>query len=145
MDIKGSYSFNAPVARVWDVLLDPDSLAHCIPGCEELTPVDDGQFEATLSVGVGAIRGKYLAKITLTDRVPTSSYKLIVEGSGTPGFVRGEAIISLEEQGNETLVNIEGDAQVGGTIARVGQRLLGSVNKTMMDRFFTCLQEEAAS
>ena len=143
MDVNGSYLFDAPAARVWEVLLDPDTLAHCMPGCEKLTPLGNDQYEATLSVGIGSIKGTYQAKIALADQVPLRSYKLTVEGSGSPGFVRGEAFISLEEQEGKTLVKVDGDAQVGGTIARVGQRLIGSVNKTMMDRFFNCLQEAA--
>ena len=144
MEVKGDYEFGAPAARVWETLLDPDVLAGCMPGCDELTPLGNDQYEATLSVGVGAIKGNYRAKITVADQVPIRSYKLMVEGSGTPGFVRGEATISLEEQGEKTLVKVDGDAQVGGTVARVGQRLLGTVNKMMMDRFFSCIGEAAS-
>ena len=143
MDVKGSYSFDAPVARVWELLLDPQSLSQCMPGCEALTPIGDDRYEATMSVGVGTIKGTYSAKITIADRLPMRSYRLIVEGEGRPGFMRGEATISLEEAEGKTLVRVDGDAQVGGTIARVGQRLLGSANKMMMDRFFKCLQNAA--
>ena len=143
MDVKGSYSFDAPVARVWELLLDPQSLSQCMPGCETFTPIGDDRYEATMSVGVGSIKGTYSAKITIADRVPMRSYKLIVEGQGRPGFVRGEATISLEEEEGKTQVKVDGDAQVGGTIARVGQRFLGSANKMMMDRFFKCLQNAA--
>lgn len=86
-------------------------------------------------MGVGSIKGAYQAKISLSDLVPERSYRLGIEGNGSPGFVRGEALI--------TLVRIDGEAQVGGTIARVGQRLIASVNKMMMDRFFACIQESA--
>jgi carbon monoxide dehydrogenase subunit G len=141
MDIKADYTFDAPIAKVWEAMLDPDRLAACMPGCEQLTPIGDDQFEAVLKMGVGPVTGTYEAKITLTDKEPTSSFKMIVEGSGAPGFVRGEARINLEAQGAKTLVKIEGEAQVGGTVARVGQRLIGTVNKMMMDRFFTCLME----
>ena len=144
MDVKGDYSFDASVGRVWEVLMDPDTLAGCMPGCEKLAPLGNDQYEATMSVGVGSIKGAYVARITLADQVPMRSYKLIVEGKGSPGFVRGEARISLEEQEEKTLVKVEGEVQVGGTIARVGQRLLGSVNKMMMDRFFTCLRDAAS-
>ena len=143
MDVNSSYSFGAPAARVWEVLLDPDALARCLPGCEKLTPLGNDKYEVAMSVGVGAIKGSYTAKITVADQVPPRSYSLIVEGTGTPGFVRGVAHISLEDQGETTLVKVVGEAQVGGTVARVGQRLIGNVNKMMMDRFFTCLQEEA--
>ena len=143
MDVNSSYHFDAPVARVWEVLLDPDVIARCLPGCEKLTPLGDDQYEAIISVGVGAVRGSYTARITVADQVPMCSYRLVVEGTGAPGFVRGVANISLEDQGERTLVKVDGEAQVGGTVARVGQRLIGNVNRMMMDRFFTCLQETA--
>lgn len=145
MDVKAEYVFDAPVERVWQVLLDPASLAHCMPGCEELVPLGGQEYEATLSVGVGAVRGTFKVTITLADQVPMRSYTLAVEGKGSPGFVRGQGRISLEPQGQGTLVRVEGEAQVGGTIARVGQRLLSSVNKMMLDRFFACLNEQACS
>ncbi len=144
MDVNTEYSFNAPPSRVWDVLLDAEVIARCMPGCERLSPLGDDRYEAIMSVGLGSINTSFTAQITLADQVPPKSYTLIVEGQGGPGFVRGEAQISLEEQGSGTLVKVDGKAQVGGTISRVGQRLMGSVNQMMMDRFFTCLQREAA-
>ena len=141
MDVAGTYSFDAPIAKVWDVLLDPASLASCMPGCESMEPLGEDKYRATLSVGVGSISGRFEATIAIADRVPPRSYKLTVEGKGSPGFVRGEALVSLEELDGKTVVTVTGEAQVGGTVARVGQRLLGSVNKMMLDRFFTCLQQ----
>ena len=143
MDVAGTYTFQAPALKVWDVLLDPENLANCMPGCESLEPLGDGKYQASLNVGVGSIRGKYEATITISDQVPARSYKLTVEGKGSSGFVRGEALVSLAEQDGSTIVTVQGEGQVGGTVARVGQRLLGSVNKMMMDRFFTCLQHSA--
>jgi carbon monoxide dehydrogenase subunit G len=64
-----------------------------------------------------------------------------MEGSGPAGFVNGTASVTLTEAGDKTSVQVDGDAQVGGTVARVGQRLIGSVAKTLMDRFFGCLNE----
>ena len=143
MDVAETYTFQAPAVRVWRVLLDPENLASCIPGCERLEPLGDDRYRASLNVGVGAIRGNYEATITISDQVPPWSYKLTVEGNGSPGFLRGEAQVSLEEQDGGTVITVQGKGQVGGAVARVGQRLIGSVNKMMMDRFFTCLQESA--
>ena len=144
MQVKTSYTFDAPAAQVWATILDPEVIAGCVPGCEALTPLGDDQYEASLNVGVGSIKASYKAKITLADQAPPTSYKLKVEGRGSPGFVQGEALISLLENGDKTTVQVEGDAQVGGTIARVGQRLLGTVNQRMMDNFFNCLKESVA-
>ena len=80
MDVGGSYSFDAPPDRVWELLLDPDNLARCTPGCEKLEPLGNDQYEATLRLGVGSIMGSYRAKIKIEDKVPVRSYKLVVEG-----------------------------------------------------------------
>ena len=145
MHVKSSYTFDAPAAHVWATILDPEVIAGCVPGCQALNPLGDDQYEASLNVGVGSIKASYKAKITLADQTPPTSYKLKVEGRGSPGFVQGEALISLSEDGDKTTVQVEGDAQVGGTIARVGQRLLGTVNQRMMDNFFNCLKESVAA
>ena len=79
----------------------------------------------------------------IVDKQAPSSYRLIVDGTGRAGFARGEAEIVLTDQQGRTLVDVVGHAQVGGTVARVGQRLLGSVSKLMMDRFFACLRKKA--
>ena len=141
MEIKGLYTFEAPLKEVWEKLLDTDSLARCMPGCESLTPIGDDQYEATMSVGVGSVMASYRARITISDRVPERSYRMLVEGNGPPGFLRGEALVSLEEREGNTLVKVDGEAQVGGTIASFGQRLLASSNKIMMDKFFACMQQ----
>ena len=77
-----------------------------------------------------------------SDQVPNRSYKLVVEGTGATGFVRGQSIVTLNEEAGKTLVDVAGDVQIGGAIARVGQRLLSGVSKMMMDRFFECLRSK---
>ncbi len=119
-------------------------MASCIPGCSGLEPLGEDEYQASVSVGVGPVRGNYNAKITLRDLVPPASYRLVVEGNGPSGFASGEATIRLSGQGEQTSVEVDSDAQVGGTVARVGQRLMGSVAKMMMDQLFSCLREKAA-
>jgi carbon monoxide dehydrogenase subunit G len=140
--VEGSYTFDAPRDRVWSMLLQPESLKACIPGCETLNVTGEDQYEAVMKVGVAAIRGTYKGKVRITDKVEPESYKLLVEGSGGPGFVRGEAAISLVDQGESTQINVNGDGQVGGTVAGVGQRMLGGVAKMLMGQFFECLKKQ---
>ncbi len=141
MNITSSYRFEAPASKVWETLMAPEALAGCIPGCESLELVSEDQYSAAVNVGVGPIRGKYNAKISLRDQKPYSSYRLVVEGNGPVGFANGEAWVTLAEQEGVTTVQVNCDLQVGGMIARVGQRTIGTVGKGMMDRFFTCLQQ----
>lgn len=142
MKVEGSYTFDAPRDRVWSVLMNPESLKSCVPGCESLNPTGENAYEATLKVGVAAIRGTYKGSIRITDAEEPSSYKLHVEGRGGPGFVRGVAEIELVDQGQSTQVNVKGDGNVGGTVAGVGQRMLGGVAKMLMGQFFECLKQQ---
>jgi uncharacterized protein len=140
MEITGSYTFNAPPERVWDLLMDPAVLSSCIPGCEGLEPDGDDRYKVTMTVGMAAITGTYTGTVVLVDKEPPKSYRLIVEGQGRPGFVKGSSAIALQPDGAATAVQVTGTVQTGGPIARVGQRLIGGVAKMMMDRFFACLQ-----
>jgi carbon monoxide dehydrogenase subunit G len=140
MDITGTYTFNAPPDRVWDLLMDPQVISSCIPGCENFEPLGEDRYRAKLAVALAAITGTYEGTIALADKVPSTSYRLTAEGQGRPGFVKGSAAIALREEGSATVVDVTGTVQAGGAVARVGQRLISSVSKMMMDRFFACLQ-----
>jgi carbon monoxide dehydrogenase subunit G len=144
MDISGSYTFDAPPDRVWALLMDPAVLSSCIPGCEKFEADGDGRYNVKLKVGLAAITGTYDGTVVLADLVPQTSYRLIVEGQGRPGFVKGTSVIALRAEGATTIVDVSGTVQTGGPIARVGQRLIGSVAKMMSDRFFACLQSKLA-
>ena len=140
MDIFGSYTFDAPVDRVWDVLMDPAALSSCIPGCTRFEPNGEDRYAVTLTVALAAITGTYNGTVNLTDRTPHTSYRLVMEGDGRAGFVKGTSVISLRPAGASTAVDVSGAVHTGGPIARVGQRLIGGVARMMMDRFFACLK-----
>jgi uncharacterized protein len=144
MDITGSYTFNAPPDRVWDLLMDPIVLMSCIPGCQGFEPQGRDRYNVIITVGLAAITGTYNGTVLLTDKVEPTSYRLVVEGAGRPGFVKGSSIIALRAEGETTIVDVSGTVQAGGAIARVGQRLISSVAKMMMDKFFACLQGKTA-
>jgi uncharacterized protein len=139
MELTATYVFNAPVEQVWDLLMDTTAISSCLPGCKGLTPVGEDKYEAELAVAVAAISGNFKGTITLADRTAPERYTLIVEGRGRPGFVTGRALVTLAQEGENTSVRIAAEAEAGGTIARVGQRLLEGVARMMMDRFFGCL------
>ena len=145
MDIAGSYTFDAPPDRVWALLMDPAVISSCIPGCDSFEPGGDNTYRARLTVEMAAITGTYEGTVTLTDQVPPLSYRLIAEGQGRPGFVKGNSAITLRADGATTIVEVSGTVQTGGTIARLGQRLMGGVSKMMLDRFFACLQAKLAA
>jgi carbon monoxide dehydrogenase subunit G len=136
MKIEGRYLFKAPRERVWQVLLDPKILAQCMPGCEDLKEIGPDQYEATVKIGIAAVKGTYKAKVSITEKRPPSHYVLSGQGSGGPGFMQGDVAIDREEKGGETVVNYNTDAKVGGLIAGVGQRMIGGISKMMVDQFF---------
>ena len=126
-------------------MMDPAAIAACIPGCERLEPDGVDRYRAAITIGMAAITGKYEGTVVMLDKVEGQSYRLSVEGQGRPGFVKGEARIALRQVMTETgdantIVDVTGTVQTGGTIARLGQRLIGSAAKMMQDRFFACMQ-----
>ncbi len=140
MKVEGAYSFPGNPEKVWDLLLDPESLRSCIPGIETLTETGPDAWDAQLKVGVAAIRGTYKGKVAIIDKQQPEAYTLQIEGSGGPGFVKGTARITLQPDGESTQVHVDGDGQVGGMLAGVGQRMLPGVAKMLMNQFFDCLK-----
>jgi carbon monoxide dehydrogenase subunit G len=147
MKVEGAYTFPGQPQQVWELLLNPDSLRDCIPGAESLTETSPDHWDAVMKVGVAAIRGTYKGKVAIVDKQEPNTYTMQVEGSGGPGFVKGSAKVTLEaiDGGGGTNVKVEGDGQVGGMLAGVGQRMLPGVAKMLMNQFFECLIGKANS
>ena len=145
MKIEGSSELPIPRQRVWEAFLDPDTLVHAIPGCEKLEQIGEGQYKATMKVGVGPVKGTFEGKVRLYDLEPPDRYHMAVEGTGAPGFVRGDALMQLSDAEGGTRVNYSADVQVGGLIASVGQRMLGGVSKMILDQFFSKMTEVLAA
>ena len=141
MKIEGSADIAAPRERVWAAFLDPAVLAQALPGCEKLEAVGENEYKATMKVGVAAIKGTFEGKVKLSHLEPPQRYRMAVEGSGGPGFVRGDAGMRLSDVEGGTRVSYDADVQVGGLIASVGQRMLGGVTKMMLDQFFGRMTE----
>ena len=142
MKLGGSYDVPASRQQVWDAFQDPARLKQAIPGCEKLEAIGPDEYKATMKVGVGGVKGTFEGKVKLSEKKPPESYKMAVEGSGGPGFVRGDTVITLSDtDGGGTRVAYSADVQVGGLIASVGQRMLGGVSKMMADKFFGKMSE----
>ncbi len=142
MDVHGTHTFAAPRERVWQLLLDTDAIRNDLPGVKEFRQVGEDEFEATMSIGVGAIKGTYSGKVKLSDQEPITRYRLTVEGSGRPGFLKGDGVIQLEEKEGSTLVTYNGQAQVGGMIASVGQRLVMASAQLVIGQFFKAMERQ---
>lgn len=145
MKVEGVRELPAPRERVWTVLMDPESLARCLPGCEKLEALGENSYRASLKIGIAAVKGSYSGSVRMADLDPPNSYRLTLEGKGAPGFVRGSARVVLVGRGDTTDFEYSGEIQVGGLIASVGQRMLQGLSTTMIHQFFTALEKEVRS
>jgi carbon monoxide dehydrogenase subunit G len=142
MKLTTSSVVPAPRDRVFAALTDPDLLRRVIPGCETLTATGPDVYEATLKIGIAAMKGTYKGHAAITDKRPPEALTLTFEGKGAPGFVRGTAAIALAEDGAGTRVSSEADVQVGGLIAAVGSRLVEAASRKLAEDFFGQLSRE---
>ena len=143
MKLEGQYIFDAPPEIVWKTITDPNVISKCIPGLEKLMPAGEDVFEAVVKMGLGTMKGTFMGKVTMAEKQPPKQYKLILEGKSTIGFGKGEGLITLEAQpGGKTLVSCVGDAHVGGTIAMVGQRVIGAAAQMMLNQFFEAMRSQ---
>ena len=145
MELTGEHTFKAPRERVWQFLLDPEVLRACLPGCEKLDLVGPDEYTATMRIGVAMIKGTFTGRVKISDKVEPSSYTMQIEGSGTQGQVSGTGRLELHDEGDQTRVTYRGDAQVRGTLARVGARMVQPAARTIVGQFFGCLEKKATA
>lgn len=156
MKLDGDYLFDAPVQEVWDALFDAEVLAAILPGCEKLTR-EDNRYIGELNVKVGPISGKFTGKVDLQEIVEPKRYTMNIDGRGPSGFVKATAKLSLAQEGDRARLTYEADAQIGGKIATVGNRLLEATSRAIAKqaleglhenvklRYAATLEEEAAA
>lgn len=146
LDIGGSETFSATRDQLWVALNDPDVLTRCIPGCKQMTEVAPDSYKVELQLRVAAVGGSFEGAIALSDKVEPTSCNITVSGEGTLGNGKGVAkfdIVELED-GNVRL-DYHGDGEVGGLVAGVGQRILKSVSKNLIGRFFKAMHKELSA
>lgn len=142
--MHGTHTLDVSRDKVWAFLMNPESIAKVMPGCERLEEVGPDTYEATLKLGIAAVKGVYTGSVQLLDKDPPTHYRMRIDGSGTPGFVKGEATIDLTEQDGKTTLTYDADTQVGGLIANVGQRMIGGVAKMLVNQSLKKLSDELA-
>ncbi|TYB44623.1 SRPBCC family protein [Actinomadura chibensis] len=146
MQLTGSATVAAPLARVWDALQDPAVLARTIPGCRSLEETGPGAYRMTVSAGVASIRGTYAGRVELADPDPPRSFVLRAWGQGAPGTVDATVRVRLTGDGDAaTRIDYDADAVVGGMVGGVGQRMLGTVAKRTAGEFFAAVERDIAA
>ena len=151
MKISGSYTLPVARERTYELLQDPDILAQCMPGTDHLAKIGPDEYEMKMKMVISAVQGLFAGKIRVTDQKPPAQFRLVVEGSGKVGFLKGDGVLTLVTSATadalitdpSTDVHYEGEVQVGGVIAGVGQRLLDTTAKLVIRKFFEKLTELA--
>lgn len=141
MRLEGTNTLPAPLETVWKTINDPEALRRCTPGLKELKEIGPDTYQATLTIGIAAVKGTYAGTMAITEKRAPTHYKISLDGSGGAGFMKGEGTVDLEAQGDVTTLKWVGDIQIGGLIAGVGQRMLGGVGKMLIGQFFKCLEQ----
>jgi uncharacterized protein len=143
--LAGTALLPAPPAEVWSLFTDPARLSRLLPGCERLEPDGPDRYKAAVKFGIAAITGKYAGTLEFAKKKPPHSLVLKMDGTGLPGFVIGEGRIELAPKGDDTELTYTGEAQVGGLIASVGQRMLDAAARKIVQQFFDSAKAELAS
>ncbi|MFS8038588.1 CoxG family protein [Xanthobacter sp. AM11] len=142
MELTGEYRINAPRETVWQAILDPQMLRRCIPGCKELEQTGDNAYAAKVQVKVGPVSATFAGTVELVDMEAPAGCRIVGQGNGgIAGFAKGEAKVSLAEDGADTLLAYVADAQIGGKLAALGGRLVQATAKKLSDQFFTAFAE----
>ena len=137
MTMNGEYQLAVPPETVWEKLNDPATLKVSIPGCEQLDKISDTELQAVATVKIGPVKAKFKGKVTLSDLDPPHGYKISGQGDGgVAGFAKGAATVKLAPKDGGTLLSYEVEAQIGGKLAQLGQRLVNGAAKKIADDFF---------
>ena len=137
MTMTGEVQLAAPRATVWQKLNDPAVLKACIPGCEQLDKTSETEFQAVAVTKIGPVKARWKGKVRLSDLDPPNGYKISGEGEGgVAGFAKGGATVALADKAGSTLLTYNVEAQIGGKLAQLGQRLINSAAKKTADDFF---------
>jgi uncharacterized protein len=137
MTMNGEVQLPAPRAAVWAKLNDPEALKAAIPGCETLEMVSEHEFQAVATNKIGPVKARFKGKVRLSDLDPPNGYRISGEGDGgVAGFAKGGATVLLTDKDGGTLLTYNVEAQIGGKLAQLGQRLVNGAAKKLADQFF---------
>jgi uncharacterized protein len=138
MTMNGEVQLAAPREVVWEKLNDPEVLKACIPGCQSLEKLSDNEFQAVATNRVGPVKATFKGKVTLSDLDPPNGYRISGQGDGgIAGFAKGGATVNLTPaDGGGTVLSYAVEAQIGGKLAQLGQRLVNGAAKKLADQFF---------
>lgn len=144
MELAGRHTFEAARDIVWEALLDPQVLAKTVPGCERLDEVGERRYAGAMRFAVGPVEGKFEGTVELSDLEPPNGYSIAIRGEGAQGFINGRGTVRLEGDGPTELA-YDLNADVGGRLASVGQRLLDRAAQVIIRQALEGLEKQIAA
>jgi carbon monoxide dehydrogenase subunit G len=143
MQLSGEHVSKAPPERVWEFMLDPEVLKASLPGCERLEATGEDAYAATMTIGIGMIKGRYEGNVRITDKNEPHNFRMLIDGKGPQGQVTGDGLIEFVPEGTGTRIKWSGDANVRGVLARIGARVIQPAAKSIVGQFFKRMEERA--
>ena len=141
MKIEGEYIFDGPREAVWEIVRDPEVLATALPGTQSLEKISENEYQGEMQVRIGPVGGLFSGRVVISNETPPESLTMTVEGKGKPGFVKGTGNVQLLPEEDKTLIKYQGDMEVGGRLASVGQRMMDSVSKSLLKQGLDSLNQ----
>lgn len=145
MKVEGTYTFAAQRDMIWETILDPEVLAKVLPGVQELEKSGESSYKARMKLRIGPVQGVFNGTVDLSELNQPESFHLVVDGRGASGFVKGEGDLKLAAEGENTVMTYAGEAQVGGRLASVGQRLMDSSTQAIIDQSLESLNAQVTA
>ncbi|MFZ7945227.1 MULTISPECIES: CoxG family protein [Bacillaceae] len=142
MNVQGEIVVDASQEDVWNALNDPEVLKKATPGCKAMTEIEPDSYKAEIALGIAAVRGEYEAEIKILEKVAPNQYRIIMKADSKMGFIEGNALVELDYNQPKGTIRYDGEAQVGGLIAGVGQRILSGIAKMIVKDFFKKIAKE---
>ena len=145
MEMNGQQTVPLSQQRTWEALNDTAILKQCIPGCDTLEQVAENQYQLAMTSKIGPVSAKFKGLMTLQDVEAPRAYTMVFEGQGgVAGFAKGQAAVSLVEEGDATILSYTVKAMIGGKLAQLGARLIDGVARKLAEDFFKCFNARAS-
>ncbi len=145
MHVNGSHTFKATKQAVYETMMSVDVLQHCLPGCEGMEEIGTDQYKATLKIGIAGIKGTYTCTITTTKKMPFDTWTLTVEGHAKTGNLKGVGNFTLTDSDDGSVLSYDGDAELMGPLASIGQRVMAPASRMIIGKFFDCIEGQVTA
>jgi uncharacterized protein len=141
MKLEHNFTVPVPAAQAWEVLLDLQRVAPCMPGAT-LTGVEDDEFTGNVKVKLGPIMLTYNGKGRFVER-DEAARRVVIEASGrdtrSAGTASATVTAQLTEEGAQTRVDVVTDLSITGKPAQFGRSMISDVSAKLLGQFAECL------